>query len=134
MVCEDTVYDAQQTLTYNPDALVGRLVTPYVLSPADISSGTDHGQEQLQTSFAIWPNPFQAELMLTIDEHMPGDYVVTMHNSLGQMVLTQNIETVMGPNRIYLKPRADLAAGMYQVAILKDGEIIESFKMLKQTE
>lgn len=128
---EDSVYQAVQTLSYNPEALVGDLVESFVVSPNFVSSGTDIQQPQMQSTFEVFPNPFRHELMLTIDEHQGADYTVTMHNSMGQQVLEKQVTTVNGPNRVYLQG-AHLASGMYQITIRKDDEIIETMKVIRQ--
>lgn len=128
----DTVYTAAQKVDFNQDDIIGHLRSPKVLSPESISTGIDGDHEPMQVGFALTPNPFKDQLLLTFEEPSPTDYDVVMHNAIGEQVLARSIQSVKGANRIYLKTDPNLANGVYFVTVRTTAGNVASFKVVKQ--
>jgi hypothetical protein len=104
---EDTVFVAAQTLAMEPTKLNGRLRYPVVLTNIGTGTGTDARQEAEQQVFRISPNPFEKELSVDFHDQKPGTYRIVMYNTLGDLVLSERIESQRGENRVVLRPKAD---------------------------
>lgn len=128
----DTVYTAAQKVNFDPDAIVGHLRSPKVLSPESISTGIDGDNAPMQVGFALTPNPFEGQLLLTFDEPSPTDYDVVMHNAIGEQVMARSIQSVKGMNRVYLNTDPNLANGVYFVTVRTTAGAVASFKVVKQ--
>jgi hypothetical protein len=127
----DTLYEASQRIAYNPQALPGRMRTPFVLSPQGTSTGADAGIEPVQQAFSLQPNPFTEQMVLDITEEMGDDYEVVMYNAIGEVVYHMNATTVKGNNRFVVKPQSTLEAGMYLVVIRNGEQMVQQFKVVK---
>lgn len=127
----DTLYDASQRISFNPQALPGRMRTPFVVSPQGTSTGTDAGIEPVQQAFSLQPNPFTEQMVLEITEEMGDDYEVVMYNAIGEIVYHLDASTVKGNNRFVVKPHRKLDAGLYMVVIRNGEQMVQQFKVVK---
>jgi hypothetical protein len=92
----------------------------------DICSGTENGTPSTAISaIQITPNPNEGEFMLTFAVSKADDYVLEIHNSLGQIVYAEQLNSFSGAynNKIDLR---NFGRGAYTVRLRSsDNEIVE---------
>lgn len=129
---DDTVYTAAQKIAFDADQRYGTLRKPFILSPEAITTGTDEPRPAMEAGFALSPNPFQGQLLLTFEEPSSADYTVVIHNALGEEVFKKAITSMKGTNRFYLNTDPNMAKGVYFLTVRTDEGAVAHFKVMKQ--
>lgn len=73
-------------------------------------------QSALSNGISVYPNPFDADLNIVIEDARDGDVVIEAYNTLGQPVYKTNRKIQSGFNHLTLDIR-HLAAGVYHLSI-----------------
>jgi hypothetical protein len=86
----------------------------------------------MSPEFSISPNPFRDELQISFRDDQPQKYVVELFNGVGELFYQRSVTSSAGENTWHLEPGARLAAGMYYVTIKTDGNVVQTFKVVKE--
>lgn len=103
---------------------------PSGFNPSIQACSTAGIEENKLTGLSIYPNPTQSELNIRFDAAVSETATIQIINLLGEVVLSENIETTVGANYNTLKVEA-LARGQY-VARIAMSDQIATFKFNKQ--
>jgi len=73
-------------------------------------------QSSLSDGISIYPNPFDAELNIVLEDALDGDVVIEAFNLLGQPVFQSSYKTQNGFNHLVIDI-SQLAAGVYHLSV-----------------
>ena len=87
----------------------------------------------LSLTATTFPNPFSGALNVQISAPLPTKNVeIRLTDALGRTVLSQNIAHLpQGSHTITIDDAASLSAGVYFVAVVADGRVLQSLKVVK---
>ncbi len=117
------VFDLAHTSPWN----FGNLVSKDAAIKTDASSAIE---ENSITAMSISPNPIANSATISFTNAKQGTQELSIMNSLGQVVLSQQVQTVAGDNQIAID-FSEFEKGIYIVVLKNEGEAVFS-KIIKE--
>ena len=78
-----------------------------------------------------YPNPFNNELIVDLENEKAGNYHLILVNELGQEVYRKSIEVIEGEQQIKLELQ-NFASGVYFLSLLDKEEVLQTEIVIKE--
>jgi hypothetical protein len=97
-----------------------------VPSPEETGWKSERTQTTEVNGFAVYPNPNNGEMILEYHLNETETGQITIYNSLGQTVFSQNLNTSATKMTIQLN---GISSGLYSVSVIKNAQLVLSEKV-----